>query len=256
MPTWTGASRRARCSSCYWLRPRRVDRDDIGVLLSRGSTTALLGRAVPEKVTLPWSSAARPGPTPRTRCNPSRDPKGPLADRSSTIRRASTPPIRGSDSISRSLATSISTIARGSPPAAFGARLASLSGSRTHRSAESLAPAFTADRDRARRVAPRRSTERPLAFAERRDCISLPRAESTAASCRASAWRCAASDAPPSRAARTTRTLAPRTMTPARKKSALRSAGVGMGTRSHRRPRSESSVYFTLGSFHARTRLC
>jgi hypothetical protein len=45
-------------------------------------------------------------------------------------------------------------------------------------------------------------------------------------------------------------------MTPARNRSALRSAGVAMATRSHRRSRSESSVYFRRGSFHACTRLC
>jgi hypothetical protein len=45
-------------------------------------------------------------------------------------------------------------------------------------------------------------------------------------------------------------------MTPARNRSALRSAAVGMCTRSHRRSPIESSVCFTLGSFYARTRLC
>ena len=212
---------------------------------------------MPENVTLFLSSVARPGPTPRTRCNPSRDPNGPLADRSPTMRRASTLPMRGSDSISPSLATSMSTIARGSDLTAFTSPLAALSGSRTHRSAESAqAPESTADRGRARRVALRRSTDRPLALVDWRDRVSLPRAESTAASCRASACRCTASDPPSSLAARTTRTLAPTTMTPARNRSALRSATVGMWRRSHRRSPSESSVYFTLGSFYARTRLC
>ena len=191
---------------------------------------------MPENVTLSLSSVARPGPTPRTRCNPSRDPNGPLADRSPTMRRASTLPMRGSDSISPSLATSMSTIAR---------------------SAESaLALGSTPDLGRARRVALRRSAERPLAVADWRDRVSVPRAESTAASCRASACRWAASDPPSSLAARTTRTLAPTTMTPARNRSALRSAAVGMCTRSHRRSPIESSVCFTLGSFYARTRLC
>lgn len=212
---------------------------------------------MPENVTLSLSSAASPGPTPRTRCNPASDPNGPLADRSATIRRASTLPMRGSDSISLSLATSMSTTARGSLFGAFPSPLASRSGSPSRRTDEStLAAESTADLGRVRRVALRRSTGRLLAFAAWCDRVSLPRAESTAASCRASACRCAASDPPSSLAARTTRTLAPTTMTPARNRSALRSAAVGMCRRSHRRSPIESSVCFTLGSFYAGTRLC
>ena len=237
---------------CYGLRSRRDDFDGGERLLSRGLTTASLGRAVPEKVTRPVSSATRPGPTPRTRWNPAREPNGPLADRSFTMRRASTPPTRGSDSISLSLATSRSTTMAGSPRPAFDSAAATLSGSRTHRSAESdRAAESAADRGRPRRGVLRRSTDRPLDRAERRDRGSVPRAESTAAICRASAWPLVASDVPPPRAARTTRTLAPSTMTPARNNSALRSAGVGMAPRSHRRSRNESSVYSRCGSFYA-----
>ena len=216
---------------------------------------------MPEKVTRPWRSATRPGPTPRTRWNPSSEPNGPLADRSLTMRRASTPPIRGSDSISLSLAMSRSTMAAGPPrrsaPTAFDSPATTLSGSRTHRSAESdRAPESAGERARARRCVIRRSTGRPLDLGGRRDRASGPRAESTAAICRASAWLLAASVAPPPRAARTTRTLAPRTMMLARNNSALRSAGVGMAPRSHHRTRNGSSVYPRLGSFYARVRLC
>ena len=183
---------------------------------------------MPEKVTRPSRSATRPGPTPRTRWNSSREPNGPLTIRSLTMRRASTPPMRGSASISLSLARSRSTrsaTARG-PPGKF--------------------PPTAFDSDR------------PPDLAEWRDRTSLPRAESTAAIWRASAWLFAASDAPPRapRTTRTTRTLAPSTMTPARNNSALRSAGVGMAPRSHRRRRTESSVYSRLGAFYAWVRLC
>jgi hypothetical protein len=83
------------------------------------------------------------------------------------MRRASTLPMRGSDSISPSLATSMSTIARGFALTALTSPLAALSGSRTHRSAESfLALESTADLGRARRVALRRSTDRPLALVD------------------------------------------------------------------------------------------
>jgi len=203
----------------------------------------------------------RPGPTPRTRWNPSREPNGPLAVRSLTMRRASTPPIRGRASISLALATSRSTAAaaapRGAAPTAFDSLATTLRGSRTQRSAESVrAPESAGERGRARRPLVRRSVDRPLDFGERRDRASVPRAESTAAICRASAWLLVTSDAPSPRAPRTTRTLAPSTMTPARNSSALRSAGVGMAARSHRRPGFESSVYPQLGSFYAPVRLC
>ena len=252
-------------TASYGLRARRDDFDGGEELLSRGSTTASLGRAVPEKVTRPLRSATRPGPTPRTRWNPSREPNGPLADRSLTMRPASTPPIRGSASISLSLATSRSTTGSGpargsprrSPRTAFDSVATALSGSRTHRSAESdRAPESAADRGCPGRGRLRLTTDRPLDRAKRRDDTSLPRAESTAAICRASAWSFVASDVPPPRAARTTRTLTPSTMTPARNNSALRSAGVGMAPRSHRRSRTESSVYSRRGSFYAGSRLC
>ena len=227
-------------AASYGLRARRDDFDGGEELLSRGSTTASLGRVVPEKVTRPLRSATRPGPTPRTRLNPSREPNGPLADRSLTMRRASTPPIRGNASISLSLATSRSTIASGSPrgsaPTAFDSPATALSGSRTQRSAESdCALESAGDRGRTRRGLLRRTTDRPLDREERRDDRSVPCAESTAAICRASAWPLVASAVSPPRTARTTRTPAPSTMTPARNSSALRSAGVGMAPRSHRR---------------------
>jgi len=176
------------------------------------------------------------------------------------MRRARTGPIRGKASISLALATSRSTTAaapRVSAPTAFVSPATTLSGSRTQRSVESdRAPESAAERGPARRPLVRRSVDRPVDFAERRERASVPRAESTAAICRASARLFVASDAPPPRAARTTRTLAPSTMTPARNNSALRSAGVGMAPRSHRRRGIEPSVYSRLGSFHASVRLC
>ena len=52
-------------AASYGLRARRDDFDGGEELLSRGSTTASLGRVVPEKVTRPLRSATRPGPTPQ-----------------------------------------------------------------------------------------------------------------------------------------------------------------------------------------------
>ena len=144
-------------------------------------------------------------------------------------------PIRGSDSISLAVATSRSTIAVDA--SVFLGLLA-----------ESPAPSI--------RAGLRRRSDRLLPFTDRGAFVPARWAESTAASCRASACSLAPPEAPSPRAARTTRTLAPRTMTPARNSSAFRSAGVGMAARSYRRSPIVSSVYLRVGSFYARTRLC
>lgn len=142
---------------------------------------------MPENVTRAASDAASAGPTPATRSNPLMDPNGPLAVRSDTMRRASTGPIRGNDSISAAVATSRST---GAVRAAGGEMLSlsidRLSGSRTHPRAESAA-AMESARDNAggRRDAARfiRGRLRPPPAAR----VADVRAESTDASWRASA---------------------------------------------------------------------
>ena len=188
---------------------------------------------MPENVTRPRSNAASDGPTPRTRSNPSSDPNAPFALRSSTMRRASTGPIRGSRSMSDSVATSRSTSGTGCADVSRNTALLEDTRIDALRRAvretdlvESPAMAESAWVNRWPRG--RRTL---LVFAPPFRVASFVRAESTAASCRDSAWRVAASDDPSSRAARTTRTLAPRTMTPARNRRALRSAGVGMARR-------------------------
>jgi hypothetical protein len=176
---------------------------------------------VPENVTRSRSDAASAGPTPRTRSSCSNDPNAPRCSRSSTMRRASAGPILGNASMAAAFATSRSMGALGSvavvirvfmPPSVGGNRVDAVS----------------------RRVAGREAGRLPFPLPVDRAARSsaMPaRAESTSASCRASARRVAASSPPLPRAARTTRTPAPRTMTPARNSSACRSAGVGMGQR-------------------------
>ena len=69
----------------------------------------LAGRGVWEKVTAPATLRASAGPTPRTRWNPSIEPKGPLESRSATIRAASAGPIPGRDSSCAAVAMSRSS---------------------------------------------------------------------------------------------------------------------------------------------------
>ena len=192
---------------------------------------------MPENVTLEPSEAASAGPTPRTRSNPASDPKGPFAARSSMMRRARTGPMRGSVSISCSEATSRST-ARIEP----GDELRVGSETRSARSRcdaldESIVTRFA--------TFPLRRLRPPPPFVEPdADARAVAsRAESTAASCRDNAGRVLSSAVASWRAARTTRTLAPRTMTPARNRRALRSAGVGMAPTCHSAQPVASSVY-------------
>jgi len=166
---------------------------------------------------------------PRTRWKPSSDPNGPFASRSSTIRRARTGPMRGSASMASALATSRST---GCETAFAVAGLVVVSARVDAVGDVSFAATFGGRRG-----------PRPFRGRDFRAALSVVCAESTAASCRASAARVAGSECSSSRAARTTRTLAPSTMTPARNRSALRSAGVGMRRRCAHGRRGPSSIY-------------
>lgn len=178
-------------------------------------TCGASGRGTPEKDTRSRIALASPGPMPRTRCSPAIDPNTPKESRFATIRRASAGPIRGRDSSAAISARSMSITA----------------GTALGRSAGNGAtPA-----DRGQPVAGDRPwAALPLVLSPRffRRFISrlgeLATAESTRAIWAASSRGDPAITASPPRVARHALTPIPSAAMAAKKRSACRSAGVGM----------------------------
>ena len=199
---------------------RRADRFRGGAPFMEGPCLATLaGRGVWEKVTAPATLRASAGPTPRTRWNPSIEPKGPLESRSTTILAASAGPMPGSDSSWAAVARSRS---RGAVRGAGGVEVAAL-------------------------VRGRGRGEPPGERGRARFDSSALRAESTATSWapspRSSAGRSSAGF-------RHARAPVPRTATAEKKSRTLRSAGVTLRQEAKDASAAERTTALVCASHH------
>lgn len=201
------------------------------------------GRGEPENVTCGRRRSVSAEPMPRTRSSASTEPNGPRRSRSSTIRAANAGPMPGRRSSSSTVATSTSTGVGGT---------------------SGVADAGVLDSTRRRRGAGARGSSGSVASAEPRPVTAPPSArartlglrppptviaESTRASCWASAVRAAGSGAGRS-TDRQARTATPRAATAATKIRAWRSAGVGTAGSCARRHRGPSSRRCPSYLFH------